>query len=303
MQIFRKTPDIDFLKFRKIAALISLLIIAAGVTGLLTKGMRLGIDFQGGTNVQVRFTKQTEISTIRDLLTSSLGLEAVVTNFGGEGNNEFLIAIPQDQQLSSEDYISDRINEALRSSFPQMEIRRVESVGPKVGSDLRSKALYAILLALAGILFYITIRFEFVYGIGAIIALFHDIFVIITIFVLLGKEFNLIIVASLLTILGYSLNDTIVIFDRIREKQRLMDIDIVRLVNLGVNECLSRTILTSATTLLVVLMLYFVGGDILSDFALSIIIGLVVGTYSSVFVAGSSLVFLQRFYQKKKASS
>ena len=299
MQIFRQTPNIDFLSYRKIATVVSLILIIAGVIGLLTKGMQLGIDFQGGINVQIKLENNTEVTKIRDLLVPLLGDDTVVSTFGNQTQNEFLIAIPNTKELNIKEHISTRVNQALLASFPTIEIRRIETVGPKVGSDLRNKAFYAILLTLAVILIYITIRFEFVFAIGAIVALFHDIFIIITIFVLLGKEFNLIIVASLLTILGYSLNDTIVIFDRIREKKKITDKDITTLVNLSVNECLSRTILTSLTTLLVVIMLYFFGGNILNDFALSIMIGLIVGTYSSVFVAGSSVIFLQSFQKKQ----
>ena len=160
---------------------------------------------------------------------------------------------------------------------------------------MRQKALLAILWSLIGILIYITIRFEFIYALGAILAIFHDVLIIGSIFILLGKEFNLIIIASLLTIVGYSLNDTIVIYDRIREKQKEVERDTKELINLGVNECLSRTILTSITTLLVVLTLYIFGGEILNDFALSIIIGLITGTYSSIFIAGSTI-----FYFRKK---
>lgn len=298
MKIFQKTTNINFLSYRKPAAIISLVLILVGIVSLFTKGIKLGIDFQGGINVQIKLEQSAEITEIRNLLVPVLGNDTVVTNFGSQAANEFLIAIPKTERFTSQEHISDPIQKALLKNFPKIEIRRVETVGPKVGSDLRDKAFYAILLALLTILLYITIRFEFLFAVGAIIALFHDIFVVVTIFVLLGKEFNLIIVASLLTILGYSLNDTIVIFDRIREKKKLMDKDIISLVNLGVNECLSRTILTSLTTLLVVIMLYFFGGDILNDFALSIMIGLVVGTYSSVFVAGSSIVFLQSFQKK-----
>ena len=158
---------------------------------------------------------------------------------------------------------------------------------------MRQKALLAVLWSLIGILIYITIRFEFIFAIGAILAIFHDVLIIVSIFVLFGKEFNLIIVASLLTIVGYSLNDTIVIYDRIREKQKEVERDIKDLINLGINQCLSRTILTSVTTLLVVITLYLFGGQILNDFALSIIIGLITGTYSSIFIAGSTIFYFR----------
>ena len=183
--------------------------------------------------------------------------------------------------MNSKSYVGSLIKNALVSQFPTVDVRRIELVGPKVGAELRQKALLAVLWSLIGILIYITIRFEFIFAIGAILAIFHDVLIIVSIFVLFGKEFNLIIVASkLLTIVGYSLNDTIVIYDRIREKQKEVERDIKDLINLGINQCLSRTILTSVTTLLVVITLYLFGGQILNDFALSIIIGLITGTYS-----------------------
>ena len=206
-----------------------------------------------------------------------------------------MVSISSEGEKNSKSYVGSLIKDALVSQFPTVDVRRIELVGPKVGAELRQKALLAILWSLIGILIYITIRFEFIYAIGAILAIFHDVLIIVSIFILLGKEFNLIIIASLLTIVGYSLNDTIVIYDRIREKQKEVERDIKELINLGVNECLSRTILTSITTLLVVLTLYIFGGEILNDFALSIIVGLITGTYSSIFIAGSTI-----FYFRKK---
>ena len=298
MQLFRTTPNINFFRFRKIAAIFSIAMIILGVGSLFLKGIRLGIDFKGGINVLVQFSEEVKINEVRELLENEIA-GVSVTSFGAAGNNEFLLAIAEDEQFSAREHINDSIKKALSTQYPKMEIRKVEFVGPKVGSQLRNQAIYAILLSLLGILIYISFRFEFWFGVGAVIALFHDIFIIVTIFILLGKEFNLIIVAALLTILGYSLNDTIVIFDRIREKKKIADRTAGELVNLSVNECLSRTILTSLTTLLVVLMLYIFGGEILRDFSLSIVIGVLVGTYSSVFVAGSSAVFLEEFFQKK----
>ena len=206
-----------------------------------------------------------------------------------------MVSISSEGEKNSKSYVGSLIKDALVSQFPTVDVRRIELVGPKVGAELRQKALLAILWSLIGILIYITIRFEFIYALGAILAIFHDVLIIVSIFILLGKEFNLIIIASLLTIVGYSLNDTIVIYDRIREKQKEVERDTKELINLGVNECLSRTILTSITTLLVVLTLYIFGGEILNDFALSIIIGLITGTYSSIFIAGSTI-----FYFRKK---
>lgn len=293
MYLFKKTSNIDFLKFRFITIIISLVIITAGVVGFFTKGLNLGIDFRGGVNIQIQFSEEVDISQIRDLARIKLGKEAVVTYFGNKNNNEFLMSTSQKERQQD---INDIINETFQEDYT-FEVRKIELVGPKIGSELRKKALYAILWALVGILIYITIRFEFLFGIGAILALFHDILIIITVFILLGKEFNLIIIASLLTIVGYSLNDTIVIYDRIREKKKEVNRLFRELINLGVNECLSRTILTSTTTLLVALTLFFFGGEIINDFAFSIIIGVITGTYSSVFIAASSIFY---FYKENK---
>ena len=299
MQLFKNTPNIDFLKFRQISILLSLAIIIAGGFSFFTKGMNLGIDFLGGVNIQVQFSEEVDIRQVRDRLDDNLGSDAVITHFGNKQNNEFLIAIPQKLQLQLNQDLGSLVKESLEPEF-SVTIRKLDLVGPKIGSELREKAIYAILLSLVGILFYVTIRFEFIFGVGAILALFHDILIIVAIFLLLGKEFNLIIIASLLTIVGYSLNDTIVIFDRIREKRKQVDRDLKELINLAINECLSRTILTSVTTILVVLALYFFGGEILSDFALSIIIGLITGTYSSVFVAGSTIFYFSKKDKKEK---
>ncbi len=294
MQIFREEPKIDFIRFRVPTAIFSVFIILLGIAGFFLKGVNLGIDFQGGINAQIQFSEEVNIRQLRTLLAPKLGSEFSVTYFGNRANNEFLVSISSEGEKNSKKYVGSLIKDTLINNFPTVEVRRVELVGPKVGSELRQKALLAILWAVIGILIYITIRFEFTYAVGAILAIFHDVLIIVSIFILLGKEFNLIIVASLLTIVGYSLNDTIVIYDRIREKQKEVERDIKDLINLGVNQCLSRTILTSVSTLLVVLTLYLFGGQILNDFALSIIIGLITGTYSSVFIAGSTIFYFRR---------
>ena len=265
MQIFKKTPQIDFVKFRVPTAILSLLIILIGTLGFFLRGINLGIDFQGGINAQVQFSEEVNIRQLRDLLAPKLGSEFSVTYFGNKANNEFLISISSEGEKNYKEYIGSLIKDTLVDNFSTVNVRRIELVGPKVGSELRQKAFLAILWALIGILIYITIRFELIYALGAILAIFHDVLIIGSIFILLGKEFNLIIIASLLTIVGYSLNDTIVIYDRIREKQKEVERDTKELINLGVNECLSRTILTSITTLLVVLTLYIFGGEILND--------------------------------------
>ena len=300
MQIFKEVPHIDFIRFRLPAAILSLFIILVGMAFFFIRGINLGIDFQGGVNAQVQFSEEVSIRQIRNLLIPKLGSEFSVTYFGNKVNNEFLVSISSEGKKNSKRYVGSLIKDALVNQFPTVDVRRIELVGPKVGAELRQKALLAILWSLIGILIYITIRFEFIYAIGAILAIFHDVLIIVSIFVLFGKEFNLIIVASLLTIVGYSLNDTIVIYDRIREKQKEVERDIKDLINLGINQCLSRTILTSVTTLLVVITLYLFGGQILNDFALSIIIGLITGTYSSIFIAGSTIFYFRKRHLEAK---
>jgi len=292
MEIIRPGINIDLIGKMKIAAAASLLVVIISILSLILHGgPNLGIDFAGGTLVQIKFSQETSADRIRDSLkTIDLG-NSVIQRFGYRDNNEFLIKT--EKSSSALKGLSNKIEEALNSSYSNgdFEIRRVEVVGPKVGKDLREKGMLAMLYAVIGILIYVTWRFELRYAVGAVIALLHDVLITVGIFSLLGKEFTLPIIAALLTIIGYSLNDTIVVFDRIREnikgirKQPLKDI-----VNSSINQVMSRTVLTSFTTLLVVLALFIFGGAVIHDFAFALLIGVLIGTYSSIFIASPTIL-------------
>ena len=302
MEIIRPGINIDLIGKMKIAAAASLLLVIISILSLILHGgPNLGIDFAGGTLVQIKFSQETSADRIRDSLkTIDLG-NSVIQRFGYRDNNEFLIKT--EKSSSALKGLSNKIEEALNSSYSNgdFEIRRVEVVGPKVGKDLREKGMLAMLYAVIGILIYVTWRFELRYAVGAVIALLHDVLITVGIFSLLGKEFTLPIIAALLTIIGYSLNDTIVVFDRIREnikgtrKQPLKDI-----VNSSINQVMSRTVLTSFTTLLVVLALFIFGGAVIHDFAFALLIGVLIGTYSSIFIASPTILVWESVIPSKE---
>jgi preprotein translocase subunit SecF len=302
MEIIRPGINIDLIGKMKIAAAASLLLVIISILSLILHGgPNLGIDFAGGTLVQIKFSQETSADRIRDSLkTIDLG-NSVIQRFGYRDNNEFLIKT--EKSSSALKGLSNKIEEALNSSYNNgdFEIRRVEVVGPKVGKDLREKGMLAMLYAVIGILIYVTWRFELRYAVGAVIALLHDVLITVGIFSLLGKEFTLPIIAALLTIIGYSLNDTIVVFDRIREnikgirKQPLKDI-----VNSSINQVMSRTVLTSFTTLLVVLALFIFGGAVIHDFAFALLIGILIGTYSSIFIASPTILVWESVIPSKE---
>lgn len=302
MEIIKPGINIDLVGKMKIAFTASLIAIIISILSLaLHGGLNLGIDFAGGTLVQIKFSQETDADSIRDALkTISLG-SSVIQRFGYHDNNEFLI---KTEKSSSElKGLSSKIEESLNTSYGKegFEIRRVEVVGPKVGKDLREKGMLAMIYAIIGILIYVTWRFELRYAVGAIIALIHDVLITVGIFSLLDKEFTLSIIAALLAIIGYSLNDTIVVYDRVREnikgirKQSLKDI-----VNSSINQVLSRTVLTSVTTLLVVLALFFLGGAVIHDFAFAMLVGILVGTYSSIFIASPTILVWESISPSKE---
>ena len=287
-------PNFDFLGKRKIAAGLSSVMIFTGLLSLLLKGgPALSIDFTGGTLVQVQFAQPVDVGTIRDLLLAGGFTSPTIQRFGEE--DEILIRVSTEE--AGENF-SQRLGEVLEGWA--FEIRRLESVGPKIGGELRGEALRAIFFAMLGILIYITLRFDRYYALGAVIALFHDVIVTLGIFSLLGLEINLAIVAAFLTIVGYSLNDTIVVFDRVRENLRVRRKEtFFAVVNQSINQTLSRTIITSGTTLMVVSSLYILGGEVIKYFAFALIIGVLVGTYSSIYVASPLVAFLEQRAQAK----
>ncbi|MGA1791128.1 MAG: protein translocase subunit SecF [bacterium] len=293
MRFFKHELHIDFMGARKWAILGSLLIIGIGIASLVVKGgPRYGVDFAGGTLVQIKFHQPIEIDNLRDSL-KDLGLgEILIQRYGPKEENEILLRLSTTTTSLEgfEDIIGDTLIEKMgKDAF---DIRRVEMVGPKVGKDLREKGLWAIIFATLGVLIYTWWRFEFVYALGAILALVHDVLVTIGAFSLTNREFTLPVIAALLTIIGYSLNDTIVVFDRVRDNLRLMrNRPLSEILNASINQTLSRTILTSLTTFLVVFSLFVLGGEVINDFAFALIIGVIVGTYSSVYIASPVALF------------
>lgn len=292
MKIFKTTPQWDILGKKKIAILISCVLLLAAIGGLMVKGLTYGIDFNGGTLIQIQFQEEPDLGTIREAFQKELTTAVNITTFGEKADNEVIVTLSEESVRNKYEKLSDLVHVILSKSFSEFTIRRVESVGPKIGDELRTKATQAAFYVLIGILLYIGFRFKVRYGIAAVVALFHDVLLALGVFVFMEKEFTLTIVAAVLTIIGYSLNDTIVVFDRIRENvARFPKRPLDEVINLSVNESLSRTILTSITTFLVVFALFVLGGDIIHDFAFAMLIGLVVGTYSSVFVASPVVIY------------
>lgn len=341
MELIRPDININFVGMRVKAFIFSCLLILVGVFAIVWRGgLNMGVDFAGGTLIQVKFTERTTPDAIRDAL-QGLGIgRSAIQQVGADADNEFIIRsdIGEEKAQRMSDDIQGRLNQAFGPG--KSTILRVEMVGPKVGHDLRQKALLAIYYALLFIALYISGRFELKWGtsgvmagalllgvyllgltglsmsylivsalvitlvlcwilklpyaLGAVVALIHDVFITVGLFALLNKEFNLTIVAALLTIVGYSLNDTIIVYDRIRENLRgSRKGDLKELVNRSINQTLSRTLLTSGTTLLVVFFLFVLGGTVIHDFAFALLVGIIVGTYSSVFIASPILILYE----------
>ncbi len=281
-----------FNRFYKLFNFISLSLILISIVLLLFKGLNFGVDFKGGTLIELRVKDKTvTITNIRDSLNQiNLG-DVSVKKFGKE--NDYLIKFEK-KDFNNPNFISEIKSKLTSSLGNTFEFRRVENVGPKVSSELLRSGIIAICLSLAAMLIYIWIRFEWQFSLGAIVALFHDVIITLGIFSLFGLEINLSIVAAVLTIVGYSMNDTVVIFDRVRENLRkYSDINIFELTNISINETLSRTIITSTTTLLALFSIFFFGGEILKGFSLAMILGVFFGTYSSIYIANPILVFLK----------
>ena len=282
---------INFNKFYKLFNLISLSLVVASVLLLFFKGINFGVDFKGGTFIELRSNdKNINVTSLRQSFNKMKLGDFNIKKFGNE--NDFSIKIEKkDTSANAIEVIKKDLTSSLGSSF---NFRRVENVGPKVSSELLKSGIIAIALSLAAMLFYIWIRFEWQFSLGAILALFHDVIITLGLFSLFSLEINLSIVAAVLTIVGYSMNDTVVIYDRVRENLRkFSDIKIYELTNISINETLSRTIITSATTLLALVSIYLFGGEILKGFSLAMIMGVVFGTYSSIYIANPILVKLR----------
>ena len=279
-------------KFR-LANILSLFLFILSVTFILFKGLNYGIDFKGGTLIELR-SSNTDATSIRSLLNNMDLGDVNVRKFGQEG--DYLIKV---EQKDNNNKIIPQIKKNLSDNLnTEINFRRVENVGPKVSSELLQSGIIAITLSLSAMLFYIWIRFEWQFSIGSIIALFHDVVITLGIFSVLSLEINLSIIAAVLTIVGYSMNDTVVIYDRIRENlNKYNRLTISEIANLSINDTLARTIITSATTLLALLSIFNLGGEILRGFSFAMILGVIIGTYSSIFVASPILKFLKVTYK------
>ena len=284
--------QIAFNKFYKLFNLVSISLIIISVLLLFFKGLNYGVDFKGGTLIELRANdNQINIFKLRQsLLNMKLG-DVSVKQFGNQ--NDYLIKFEKKND-NNPNFIQEIKDDLTKSIGPGFNFRRVENVGPKVSAELLKSGIIAIGLSIAAMLFYIWIRFEWQFSLGAILALLHDVIITLGVFSLFSFEINLSIVAAVLTIVGYSMNDTVVIFDRVRENlKKFSDIKIFDLTNISINETLSRTIITSITTLLALLSIYFLGGEILKGFSLAMILGVVFGTYSSIYIANPILVLLK----------
>ena len=282
---------INFNKFYKLFNLLSIILVVASISLLLFKGLNFGVDFKGGTLIELRANdKKINVSSLRDSFRKMNLGDINIKKFGND--NDYLIKIEnKDTSANAIEIIKKDLIENVGSSF---NFRRVENVGPKVSSELLKSGVIAIALSLAAMLFYIWIRFEWQFSLGAILALFHDVIITLGFFSLFNLEINLSIVAAVLTIVGYSMNDTVVIYDRVRENLRkFSDIKIFELTNISINETLSRTIITSVTTLLALVSIYLFGGEILKGFSFAMIMGVLFGTYSSIYIANPILVKLR----------
>ena len=281
--------NIDFLAWRKLALIASSIFLVVSISSLFMKGLNWGLDFTGGTLVELSYPNGAEIDSIRDTLRSEGFEGAQVANFGS--NKEVLIKLPGT--------ISDSLGSEIISLLKKqnlnedIDLRRIEYVGPQIGSELRDDGGTAMLIALAFMMLYIAFRFQSRFAGAAVIALMHDVIIVVGIFSLLQIDFDLTVLAALLAVIGYSLNDTIVVSDRIRENIRAIDSeDVNKIINTSLNQTLGRTIVTSMTTLLVLFSLYLLGGELIKNFALALIFGVIIGTYSSIYIAANALIMM-----------
>ena len=302
MELIKPGINIPFTKYRYIAVVLSSVVNLAVIIMLFVKGPILGVDFAGGTVVQLKFQQRASIEQIRSALGPLATTETVIQDFGDQGSNEYLLRLEKTSvELGS---LSEQLREALTKQFGagQFEIRRIESVGPKVGRELRQQGAWSVVAATIMMGFYIWFRFDLRFGLGAVIALVHDVLVTIGALMLAQYEFDLTIVAALLTIVGFSVNDTVIICDRVRENMRKIRRESLEyVINLSINETLSRTIITTGTAILVLIALYVLGGGVIRPFAFALLVGFFSGVYSTIFIASPViLLWDKRTVAKKK---
>ncbi len=289
MELFRLSRRLDFMGQRKLATVFSLVLIVGSMASFLVQSFNLGIDFTGGTLIEIGYPQPVSLETVRPVLDAAGFDDAVVQHFGTA--KDVLIRLAPNAKADL-DTLGDRVFAALNQAHGgDLTLARVEFVGPQVGEELREQGGLAMLYALFGILIYVALRFEYRFSFGAIAALIHDVIITLGFFSVFSIKFDLTVLAALLAVIGYSLNDTIVVYDRIRENfRKLRKASTIEVINISINETLSRTIMTSGTTLLVLFALFFLGGETVSGFALALIVGIFIGTYSSIFVASTAIL-------------
>ena len=303
MELIKPGINIPFTKYRYIAVVLSSVVNLAVIIMLFVKGPILGVDFAGGTVVQLKFQQRASIEQVRSALGSLATTETVIQDFGDPGSNEYLLRLEKTSvELGS---LSEQLRDALTKQFGagQFEIRRIESVGPKVGRELRQQGAWSVVAATIMMGFYIWFRFDLRFGLGAVIALIHDVLVTIGALMLAQYEFDLTIVAALLTIVGFSVNDTVIICDRVRENMRKIRRESLEsVINLSINETLSRTIITTGTAILVLIALYILGGGVIRPFAFALLVGFFSGVYSTIFIASPVILLWDKRTVAKKSS-
>ena len=278
---------VDFMGHRKIASIFSIFLIVGSIISFSTKGLVLGLDFTGGTQIEVGYQNKADLIEIRNHLRAAGFENSIVVHFGSE--KDVLIRM----QGKPEAGLSDSVLQALRISQPSVTLRRVDFVGPQVGEELREDGGLGMLVALLVVMMYIAIRFQYKFSIGAVVALIHDVIITLGFFSVTELEFDLTVLAAVLAVIGYSLNDTIVVSDRIRENLRLLRVSVVEaVINQSLTQTLGRTLVTSITTLLVLASLFFFGGELIHNFAIALMVGVLIGTYSSIYVASNILLTL-----------
>jgi preprotein translocase subunit SecF len=292
--------NINFTSKFPVAVILSALLVIASIVMFVNKGLNYGVDFRGGAEIQVKFGSKLKLNDLRDSLKKSGFSSSSVQSIGDEDDNEYMIKVAAAEKNLNK--VTDSITKMLASDFKSLnpDIQKTDIVGPKAGEQLRISGFQAMVWALLMIMIYIALRFDYKYSPGAIVALVHDVVIIIGIFVLLQKEFSLQIVGALLAVIGYSVNDTVVVYDRVREhEEKDGSKKLGSLINIALNETLSRTLLTSITTLIVAAIMFFMGGGVIHDFFFAITLGVIIGTYSSLFVAAPTILFFDKFSGSK----
>jgi preprotein translocase subunit SecF len=300
MHLFHKT-NIDFLRWRWHAIILSWIVVLAGLGVFATKGMKLGIEFAGGTAIVAEFDQTPSIDSVREALNRNYpggGQDAIVQNYGDPAQHRVMVRVPQVGGEQGEDLskVAKTVEDALRKGgLPNFKVANTEIVGPAVGQELTQKGMWAFVLSLVGILAYIAFRFQFSFAVGAVVATLHDILVTLAFLEFFNYDMTLNVIAAILTVTGYSTNDTIVIFDRVRENMRSHRRDsLYDVINIALNQTLGRTVITAGTALLLAIALFLFGGEVLHGFAFAMIVGIVTGTYSSIFVAAAIVTFWRR---------